>query len=71
MQIYDQNHELCKKSQFSDFLNMLFLLPRKASFCLSEKIFFWYAGEKEWPLDKKIEVKKKEKQLTFSKAVSK
>ena len=41
----DQNHELTplEKCQFLDFLNFLFLDPRKAFFRsrISQKIFFW------------------------------
>ena len=54
MPFLDQNHEKMKKCQFFDFLNLLFLQPRKPFFLsrISSKTFSWPLLPKKKKLEK-------------------
>ena len=61
-----------KNFRFPTFWTCCFYCPEKRLFVCQKRSFFDILERKERPLDQKIEVKKKKKkQLTFSKAVSK
>ena len=68
--IYDKNHELCKNLSFPTFWTCCFYCPEKRLFVCQKRSFFDILERKDWPLNQKIEVNKKNN-WQFSKGVSK
>ena len=66
---YDQNHELCKNLSCPTFWTCCFYVSEKRLFVCQKRSFFDILERKEWPLDQKIEVKKKTTIDSFPKAL--
>ena len=60
-----------KISVFRLFEHVVFISQKRLFFVCQKRSFFDILERKEWPLDQKIEVKKKKNNWQFSKGVSK